>query len=253
VNLWWEQNLYLFEKLIKQPMNIVEVIILAVFIYYAVLFLRGTRAVAVLRGALLVFLLYIIAQYFHFATINMLFSSLGQFVVFSLIVMFAPELRRALIVIGRQTVMRRMMGSQTINEPLREAVRDFTNRRTGALIAVERTVGLRGYARSGVTLDSEVTSRTLESIFFPNSPLHDGGVIIENNRILAAACIFPLSSSPIAHIMGTRHRAGLGMSEETDALVVCVSEETGRISIFDNGTWFRDITVTELGERLTQM
>jgi diadenylate cyclase len=253
VSTWWEQNLYLFEKLIKQPMNIVEIFILAVFIYYAILFIRGTRAVAVLRGALFVFLLYAVAQYFEFATINMLFGRIGQFVVFSLIVMFAPELRRALTVIGRQTVMRRVMGSQTIVEPLRETLRDLSNRQIGGLIAIERTVGLRGYARTGVTLDCEVSSAALLSIFFPRSPLHDGGVIIENNRVLSAACIFPLSASPLSHIMGTRHRAALGMSEETDAIIICVSEETGRISIFENGTWDEGVSVTEVGSRLTQV
>jgi diadenylate cyclase len=253
VSAWWEQNLYLLEKLIRQPMNIVEVIILAVFIYYAVLFIRGTRAVAVLRGALLVFLLYVLARYFEFTTINMLFGNLGQIVVLSLIVMFAPELRRALIVIGRQTVMRRVIGSQMIVEPLRDTVRELSKQGWGGLIAIERTVGLRGYARSGVILDSELSAAMLLSIFFPKSPLHDGGIIIESSRVMAAACIFPISASPLSHIMGMRHRAALGMSEETDALVICVSEETGRISLFSNGKWDEGVSVAEVVTRMTQV
>jgi diadenylate cyclase len=166
--------------------------------------------------------------------------------------MFAPEMRRALMTLGRQSIIRRVLGKKPLSDPIREAVRLLANQQIGALLAVERKVGLRSYANTGVPLDAEVSAPTLVSIFFPRNPLHDGGVIIENGRILAAACIFPLSNNPLSRLMGTRHRAAMGMSEESDALVVCISEETGKISIFENGVWDEGISVAEVGERLAR-
>jgi diadenylate cyclase len=243
---------YLADKLLRQPQHVIEIILLALFIYYTIMFIRGTRAVAVLRGALLLALIFGVANVFSLETINLLYRTFAQFVVFSLIVMFAPELRRALMQIGRQTFVRNVLGSRSLAEPVREAVRVLANKQIGALVALERTVGLRGYANTGVTLDCEVSAPTLISVFFPKNPLHDGGVIIENGRILAASCIFPLSNNPLSHLMGTRHRAALGMSEETDALVICVSEESGKISIFENGVWDEGVSVTEVATRLTR-
>ncbi|MCX7847277.1 MAG: DNA integrity scanning protein DisA nucleotide-binding domain protein, partial [bacterium] len=196
--------------------------------------------------------LFGIAKVFEFDTINLLYRNLAQFVVFSLIVMFAPELRRALMTIGRQGFIRRVMSSHTVVEQVREAVRILANMQVGALIAIERSVGLRTFLTTGVALDAEVSAPVLVSIFYPKNPLHDGGVIIENGRIAAAACIFPLSSSPQSRMMGTRHRAALGMSEESDALVICVSEETGKISLFENGVWDEGVSVAELGKRLAR-
>ena len=243
---------YLADKLLRQPQHAVEIVLLALFIYYAIMFVRGTRAVAVLRGALLLALIFGVANVFSLETINLLYRTLAQFVVFSMIVMFAPELRRALMQIGRQTFVGNVLGSKSMAEPVREAVRVLANKQIGALLAIERTVGLRGYANTGITLDSEISAAMLISIFFPKNPLHDGGVILENGRILAASCIFPLSNNPLSQLMGTRHRAALGMSEETDALVICVSEETGKISIFENGVWDEGISVTAVTERLSR-
>ena len=250
MNVLMMQVRFLADKLVRQPQHAVEIAILATLIYYSVLFVRGTRAVAVLRGAFFLGVLFGLAKVFHFDTINMLFDNLAQFVVFSVIVMFAPELRRALMTIGRQAFIQRVIGSRSAVEPIREAVRVLANRQIGALMAIERSVGLRGYVATGVNLDCEVSAPMLISIFFPKNPLHDGGIIIENGRIAAAACIFPLSGSPLSHLMGTRHRAALGMSEETDALVICVSEETGKISLFENGNWAESVSVAEVAKRL---
>ncbi len=251
MNTIWPQLKFLGNELLCKPLSsFVEIIILAVFIYYAILFIRGTRAVAVLRGALLLAVLFGVAKIFHFETINLLYERFAQFVVFCFIVMFAPELRRALIAIGRQTFMRRVIGSKLTLEPIADAVRKLVARQIGALVAIERSVGLRGYARSGVMLDADISSAVLMNIFYPKAPLHDGGVIIENGRILAAACIFPLSSSSRSYLMGTRHRAALGISEETDALVICVSEESGKVSIFEDGKLDENVSVKELSKRL---
>lgn len=243
---------FLGGRIVHSPHSILEICILTVLIYYVMLFVRGTRVVAVLRGAFLLVLLFVVSRALQFQTITMMFENLAHLIILSFIVLFAPELRRALIAIGRQTFARRMMGSGVYVQPIQDAIRQLSHKSIGALIAVERSVGLRGYTRTGELLDAEISTRLLCALFHPKSPLHDGGVIIENGRILAAACIFPLSPSPTAHLMGTRHRAALGMSEETDALVICVSEETSEISIFENGAWDKGVSVTEVGERLAK-
>jgi diadenylate cyclase len=243
---------YLLEQLFIRPQNWIEVLILSVLIYYTIMFIRGTRTLAVLRGALLLALMYGVARYFEFHTILNLFEKFGPFLLIGLIILFAPEMRRALTVIGKQSFVSKMIGSRSTVEPIRDAVRTLVNRQFGALIAIERTVGLRGYTHSGVILDAEVSSAVLLSIFYPKTPLHDGGVIIEKGRIMGAACIFPLSTSPLSHIMGTRHRAALGLSEETDAFVICVSEETGKISLFENGKWDQGVSVAEMSRRLSE-
>jgi len=244
--------LYLLKLLFIRPQNWIEVLILSVLIYYTIMFIRGTRTLAVLRGALLLALMYGVAKYFDLYTIINLFEKFGPFLLIGFIILFAPEMRRALTVIGKQSFVSKMIGSRSTVEPIRDAVRTLVNRQIGALIAIERTVGLRGYTHSGVIMDAEVSSPVLLNIFYPKTPLHDGGVIIEKGRIMGAACIFPLSSSPLSHIMGTRHRAALGLSEETDALVICVSEETGKISLFENGKWDQGVSVSEMSCRLSE-
>lgn len=245
---------FLLSRLWDQPQNFLEIIILATIIYYIILFITGTRTVAVLRGALLLAALYGLAKWLDFETINRVFKGAANVIIFGFIVMFIPELRRALIAIGRQTFVRHVLGSKLLTlSPIADAAKYFATTNTGALIAIERSVGLRTYTQSAVILDAELSNPLLKNIFFPKSPLHDGGVIVESGRILAAACIFPLSTTPRSYIMGTRHRAALGMSEETDALIVCVSEETGKISIFENGKWEEDTSITTLNDRLAQI
>jgi len=240
---------FLTDRLMFHPQNIVEIILLAIFIFYVMLFIKGTRAVSVLSGFFVLIFLFFVAKIFQFGTITMIYDKLIQVVVIGFIVMFAPELRRALMVIGRQTFMKKVISGKTTVSPITAALKILVSQKTGALIAVKRSVGLRGYARSGVVLDSEITSAILLNIFFPNAPLHDGGVIIEDGRILAAACIFPLSASSVFKYKGTRHRAALGLSEETDALVICLSEETGEISLFENGKWDEDVRIREVSNR----
>ena len=240
---------FLTDRLIYHPQNVVEIFILAIFIFYVMLFIKGTRAVSVLSGFLVLIVLFFVAKTFQFETITMIYDKLIQVVVIGFIVMFAPELRRALMVIGRQTFMRKVITGNTIVSPITDALKILVSQKTGALIAVKRSVGLRGYARTGVVLDCEISSALLLNIFFPNAPLHDGGVIIEDGRILAASVIFPLSASSVFKYKGTRHRAALGISEETDALVICLSEETGKISLFENGKWDEDVRIREVLNR----
>ena len=245
---------FLFSRLWDQPQNFLEIIILAAIVYYIILFIRGTRTVAVLRGALFLAALFALAKWLNFDTINLVFKGAANIILFGFIVMFIPELRRALIAIGRQSFVRRVIGTKLLTlSPIIDASKYFATTNTGALIAIERSVGLRNYTQSAVILDAELSSPLLKNIFYPKSPLHDGGVIIESGRILAAACIFPLSTTPSSYIMGTRHRAALGMSEETDALVICVSEETGKISIFENGQCEENASISSLSNRLAQI
>ncbi len=245
---------FLFSRLWDQPQNFLEIIILAAIVYYIILFIRGTRTVAILRGALFLAALFALAKWLNFDTINLVFKGAANIILFGFIVMFIPELRRALIAIGRQSFVRRVIGTKLLTlSPIIDASKYFATTNTGALIAIERSVGLRNYTQSAVILDAELSSPLLKNIFYPKSPLHDGGVIIESGRILAAACIFPLSTTPSSYIMGTRHRAALGMSEETDALVICVSEETGKISIFENGQCEENASISSLSNRLAQI
>ncbi len=244
---------FLADRLIYHPQNIIEIIILAVLIFYVMLFIKGTRAVSVLSGFFVLIALFLLAKTFQFETITMIYNKLVGVVVIGFIVMFAPEMRRALMVIGRQTFLRKVIAGKTTASPITDALRILISQKIGALIAIQRSVGLRGYARSGVTLDCEITSAILLNIFFPNAPLHDGGLIIESGRILAAACIFPLSPSPVFKYKGTRHRAALGISEETDAFVICLSEETGKLSIFENGKWDEGVGIDEISKRLANL
>jgi diadenylate cyclase len=215
----------------------VEIAILAVVIYYAYTYFRGTRGAKVLTGLALVFVaLILVSQLLELRVIGWLMRSLTAFLAVALVVIFQPELRRALAALGSHRFFSWTRQNKETVEILSEAVFELSNRQFGALIALERDINTRAFAESGVSVDAELSSEMVLTIFQPKTPLHDGGLIIRNDRILAAACIFPVSQREnLDRNLGLRHRAALGITEETDALAIVVSEETGIVSICHRG------------------
>ena len=227
-------------------------------IFYAVFRLfKGTRGAAILSGLLIVYgVLYAITTISHLSVLNWLLSRLMLYVSLAFLVIFQPEIRRMLARIGRQPMWRTSGISSQVNlvEPITQAVQVLSKRKIGALIAIERDIGTRALQDSGTRINSTVTAELLATIFFPHTPLHDGGVIISGERICAAGCLFPLSQKQeLSKTLGTRHRAAIGIAEETDAIVIVVSEETGAVSIAYNGRLRRGLTEDRLRRVLSSM
>jgi diadenylate cyclase len=191
----------------------------------------------------------------NLAALNWLISTLLPYAVFALIVVFSAEIRQALARLGRGLTLSRTAGSEAdAYDDIVLAANLFCQNQTGALIVIEREIGLRTYIESGVPLDAQLSYDLLATIFRPSAPLHDGAVIIQNDRIAAAACFLPLSMNPVLSTqLGTRHRAGIGVTEETDAIAVIVSEETGSISLAVAGKIERDLSVEQLRDRLGEL
>jgi diadenylate cyclase len=232
----------------------VEILILAVAIYYALMFVRGTRGWPVVIGFGAIILLTFATK---ILSLHVLFYLLKGFFAFggvALLVIFQPEVRRLLGQLGNRQLFSTMQQERDYIEVIVETVERLADVRIGALIAIQRANNLEDAVGSGVRVDSVATPEMLETIFFPNNAIHDGGVIIHNGRILKAACIFPLTQrQDLQKSMGTRHRAALGLSEETDAVVVAVSEETGAISYAYQGDLKRGLTIEELRSFLTDV
>ncbi len=208
---------------------IVEITILWALFYMIYLLLKGTAAEQVLKGIIIITVVIMITGTAKLVIINWMLTRLLTISVIALIIIFQPEIRRGLARIGRFGIF---TGEKEILEEVAKACVVLSKKKVGALIAIEREIGLRRYVESGVSIDSKVTSELINSLFTPKAPLHDGGIIVSEQRIEAAACLFPLTQNPnIPKTMGTRHRAALGLSEETDAVVLVISEETGSISI----------------------
>jgi diadenylate cyclase len=232
----------------------IEIAILAVFIYYGYLYFRGTRGAKVLTGLALLFLTFILfSQLLQLTVIAWLIRSLTAFLAIALVVIFQPELRRALAELGSHFFSSATQSRETI-EVLTELVFELSNKELGALIAIERDTNIRMFAESGVALDCELSPELVLTIFHPKTPLHDGGLIIRSNRILAAACIFPVSQREnLERDLGLRHRAGLGISEESDAIAIIVSEETGIVSICQRGRLERNFDPESFKQRLSEL
>lgn len=214
-----------------------QVIVLAFVFYYIFIFFRGTRGAQVLVGLTILLLFFIGAtQLMQWVELNWLLRKLSVGLAVALLVIFQPEIRRALAELGKQPVFHTSEERRSVIDQVVQAVELLAEHRIGALIAIEREIGTRSIQESGVKLEAKVVPELLASIFFPHTPLHDGGVIISNNRIVAAGCVFPLSYKTDLHkTLGTRHRAGIGMSEETDSVVIVISEETGTMSVCYRG------------------
>src|SRR4051812_3672775 len=208
-----------------------------------------------LIGVAAVALTFYFARLGELYTLSWLLSTLLPYAVFALIVVFAPEIRQALARLGRRITLSRNASSEAdAYDDIVLAANLFSQNQTGALIIIEREMGLRTYIESGVPLDAHLSYDLLATIFRPSAPLHDGAVIVQGDRIAAAACFLPLSMNPVLSTqLGTRHRAGIGITEETDAIAVIVSEETGAISLAVSGKIDRDITVEHLRNRLSNL
>jgi len=228
--------------------DIIDILLVSYVIYKLLILVRGTRAIQLLKGIMVIVVAWLLSIYFELRTLQWLMSQAFTYGVLAIIIIFQPELRRALEKIGsgrffvRTVHPEEEMISNMVNEVIK-AVSYLSKRRIGALIVIERETGLTDYIESGTVLDAYISSELLINIFIPNTPLHDGAVIIRKNQIMAAGCYLPLSENPyISKELGTRHRAAIGMSEISDAISVVVSEETGHISISINGQIERGIS-----------
>jgi diadenylate cyclase len=232
--------------------SILDIILVAIVIYEFLALIKGTRAALMLVGVAALALIYYFSRLGELTTLNWLISTLLPYTVFALIVVFAAEIRQGLARLGRRMTLSRSSAAEAdAYDDIVLAANLFSQNQTGALIIIEREIGLRTYIESGVPLDAQLSYDLLATIFRPSAPLHDGAVIIQGDRIAAAACFLPLSMNPVLSTqLGTRHRAGIGVTEETDAIAVIVSEETGAISIAYGGKIDRDLTVDEMRERL---
>jgi diadenylate cyclase len=230
-----------------------DILLVTVLLYQGYRLVVNSRTLNLLRGLIVFGLLLYVSRLLGLSTINFILSQLATVGLFAIIVVFQPELRAVLERIGRPSQREDQPQVLAMNEIARATER-LAERKIGALIALERQTPLGDYAGNGVPVDAEVTSLMLETIFARNTPLHDGGVIVQHGRIQAAGCLFPLQqeSSGVRRLYGTRHRAALGLSELSDALVVVVSEERGSIRVAQNGQLSPDLTVAELRERLRE-
>lgn len=231
-----------------------EILLLAVAIYYFLLLLRGTRGAAVLTGFVIVLLVVTgLTQLFQLDVINWLLSRILALLTIAALVIFQPELRRGLAQLGSRNPFTSPRLRTELADVLAETAKALAQKRCGALMAVEREIGFRGVAETGVAVDAKASPELLTTIFFENTPLHDGGVILRGDRIVAAACVFPLTQRQgLSPSLGMRHRAALGLSEETDAVVVVVSEETGDISVAVGGELRRGLDPDALREFLSK-
>lgn len=228
--------------------GIVEVLCLALAFYYVFYFLQGTRGAPMMAGLIMIFIiLSAVTRFFRLEALTWLLERLSVYLAVALLIIFQPEIRHALAEMGKQHFFSSLVSEPSLVDRIVQAVNLLANRRIGALIAIEQSIGTRTIQENGVRMDSAVTPELLASIFYPHTPLHDGGVIISGNRIVAAKCIFPLSQQmDLSRMVGTRHRAAAGMSDETDAIVVVVSEESGFISVGHKGHLIQNLDDDQL-------
>ena len=232
-----------------------EIFILAVGIYYLTRFLRGTRGWPVVIGFVVVMLvLFGLTRLLGLAVLQQLLAAAYAFFAVAIVIIFQPELRRLLAELGNLPLFATTHEQRENIEVIIQTVERLSDVKIGALIAIEQTIHLHDAVEAGVLVDCEATPEMLETIFFPNNAIHDGGVIIKGDRIIYAACIFPLTQRQgLAKSLGTRHRAAIGLSEETDAVIVVVSEENGMISHAYKGQLVRGVTAEELRSFLTSV
>lgn len=239
-------------KLIWRP--IVEITILAVVIYYAYNFTRRTRGAPVVTGFLVLLALTFLASVLRFEVLSWLLRTFFAFSALAVLVIFQPELRRMLAELGNLRAFNTAREQRENIEVIIQTVERLAEVKIGALIAIEQTIHLREIVESGIVVDCEATPEMLETIFFPNNAIHDGGVILAGDRIAHAACIFPLTQrQDLSKSLGTRHRAAIGLSEESDAIIVAVSEETGAVSYAYKGQFVKGVTFEELRAFLTSV
>ena len=251
---------YLTNILRRPPIgwwDVLDIAAVSLLIYEFLKLIRGTRAVQMAVGSLLVVLLFYVSQLAPLQTLNWLVRNMLFYVAFAAIVIFQSDIRRALAHFGQAPFFRYFNRQEAADETIEEVVVAATllsSQRVGAIIAIEREIGLRNYIESGIPLDATLTYDLLVTIFQTASPLHDGAVILQEGRIAAAACFLPLTVNPrLSRDLGTRHRAAIGLTEESDAAAVVVSEETGQISIALNGEIDRSLSPDDLRAKLRSL
>jgi diadenylate cyclase len=221
------------------------------------LFFEGTRAINVLRGIVIILVMFFIIQRLGLERLDWLFTKLFAISIIALLVIFQPEIRQGLARLGQRHLFKLVLRKEEIEQILREiikAVDNLSQKRIGALIAIEKDISLKPYIETGVMLDALISSELIENIFVPNSPLHDGGLVIQQTRISACGCIFPVAEDPdLSRVYGLRHRAGIALSRETDALVIIVSEERGQISLAYEGRLYEGLKKEELLMRMKEI
>lgn len=221
---------------------LLEIGFLWVLIYFTIRFFQGTRAVQVLMGLLFLVVLFNVAKMLDLSTVNWVLTKLFAVGVLAFIILFQPEMRRALARLGQNTVFSPFLKKGGTVDEIVEACERMSRMKRGALLAIERETGLKNYIESGIPIDGRVSAELLITIFAVNTPTHDGAVIVEGDRIAAAGSLLPLSQSPeLPRVLGTRHRAAIGLTEETDAVCIIVSEETGAVSVSVHGKLTRDL------------
>jgi diadenylate cyclase len=242
---WTLQSLWRF---------VVEITILTVTFYYAFMFIRGTRGWPVVIGFSVILALTLLSRAFQLEVLSFLLQYFIAILAMAVLVIFQPELRRMLAELGNLPLFYTAREQRENIEVIVQAAERLAEARIGALIAVEQSIQLQEVVESGIMVDCEATPEMIETIFFPNNAIHDGGIIIKSDRIAFAACIFPLTQrQDLNKSLGTRHRAAIGLTEETDAVVVAVSEETGAISYAYKGHLVRGVTAEELRSFLTSV
>jgi len=227
---------FVFWEVIKP---LIEIIILWAMIYHILVFFEGTRAYQVFKGIIYLIVAFLLFQVLGLDTLNWLLTKFFAISIIALVIIFQQELRHGLARLGQQHLFNFGLEESEIMEIIEEfasATYKLSRQKIGCLIAIERETKLKAYIESGLTIDAQITSEIIQSIFNPQSPIHDGGIITRANRVVAASCLFPLSDNPnFSKIIGTRHRAALGITEQTDTVVIMVSEETSEISVACNG------------------
>jgi len=247
-----------FTDLLQRPpvtwWDVLDILVVAIIIYELLKLIRGTRAVQIAVGIASIIGLFYLSRGLQLETLNWLIRNIVGYVVFAVIVLLQADIRRALVHLGRGKLFRRFDRKASDDDTVEELVTAATtlaSKKTGAIVVIERSIGLRNLIESGIPLDAKLTYDLLVSIFQLTSPLHDGAVIVQGDRAAAAACFLPLTTNPrLNRELGSRHRAAIGVTEENDAVAIVVSEETGRISIVEDGSLEYDIDATRLRARL---
>ncbi len=235
-------------------LDLVDIAVTAVLVYQGYRLIRGTIAVQVAVALLGLYLLNVVVDAAGLTTLGTLFGAVGSQFVLAVLILFAPEIRQALFLLGRNPIVRRLVTQpprQKITDEVVAALEEMSRDRVGSLVAFARSTGLRNYIESGTQIHADVERDLLTSIFFPNSPLHDGAVIVQGQKIEAARCILPVSDARgLDPHLGLRHRAAVGLTERTDAFVIVTSEETGKISVAENGRLDVGLSISEVEGRL---
>lgn len=257
-------QLFLNVKLVFKDINIndiLDIVLVALVLYYCIKLVRQTRAFHLVKGIVLLGFIYFVVSTLQMATASYLFSRLFGDIVLVMVLLFQPEIRQAIESFGRGDFRKVNLFSRnnyaldeyrTSASNIAKAAANMSEKKVGALIVIEGKTMLGDVISTGTAVDSAVSSAVIENIFFPKAPLHDGAMIIRDNRILSAGCILPLTQNDISKELGTRHRAAIGITEHSDAVVVIVSEETGAISLASAGKLVRNLTLGELHEQLTE-